>query len=513
MKSKIFVLGILSSLLAISSIQTARGGLRQHGANRDLVFLSPTEAGSQDSGRLKIEPYLFEASSKQKVDAEFGRLLVPENRNNPSNRLVELAFVRFKSTAQNPGPPIVYLAGGPGGSGIAAARGTRFPLFMAMREIGDVIALDQRGVGQSKPNLICFDSFKYPVETPPDRKTVVDLFRQQSRACRERWLSQGVDLTGYNTNESADDLEDLRKALGAERISLWAISYGTHLSLATIRRHEKSIHRMILAGVEGPDHTLKLPSNIQRHLDNLDKLVRSDPVLSKEIPDLPGLIKIVLDRVEREPVTVEVTDPQTQQKVKVAVNKFVLQMLTANSFGLDEADLPERYYTLSRGDFSNAALGWLRTIRRGSAIGSAMPFMMDCASGASAERRLRIAREAKNTLIGDTMDFPFPDVCDAWGSPDLGPVFRSPVRSRVPVLFISGTLDVRTPPGNAEEVRRGFPNSSHLIIDGAVHSDPLFLSSPKIKDVMVEFMKGQPISTTRIALPPLRFTPVKRQGT
>jgi pimeloyl-ACP methyl ester carboxylesterase len=59
--------------------------------------------------------------------------------------LIELAFVRFKSTAKNPGPPIVYLAGGSGGSGIGAARGSRFPLFMALREIADVIAFDQSG--------------------------------------------------------------------------------------------------------------------------------------------------------------------------------------------------------------------------------------------------------------------------------------------------------------------------------------------------------------------------------
>ena len=54
----------------------------------------------------------------------------------------------------------------------------------------------------------------------------------------------------------------------------------------------------------------------------------------------------------------------------------------------------------------------------------------------------------------------------------------------------------------------GFPNSTHLIIEGAVHSDPLFLSSPKIKDVMMEFMKGSPVSTTRITLPPMKFAPL-----
>lgn len=77
--------------------------------------------------------------------------------------------------------------------------------------------------------------------------------------------------------------------------------------------------------------------------------------------------------------------------------------------------------------------------------------------------------------------------------------------TKIPTLFISGTLDVRTPPSNAEAVRKGFKTSEHLIIDGAVHSDPLFVSSPKIKNVMIEFMKGQKISTYKIELPPLKF--------
>src|ERR1700752_4757626 len=122
------------------------------------------------SGTLKLKPYTFETNNKkEKVDAEFGTLLVPENRSNPDSNLIELAFVRFKSTAKNPGPPIAYLAGGPGGSGIGAATASSFSLFMALREIGDVIAYDQRGAGFSKPNLGCYDQLALPLDVAPTR--------------------------------------------------------------------------------------------------------------------------------------------------------------------------------------------------------------------------------------------------------------------------------------------------------------------------------------------------------
>ncbi len=462
----------------------------------------------QKAGTLKIKPYTFETIGREKVPAEFGTLLVPEKRGNPDSNLIELAFVRFKSTAKNPGPPIVYLAGGPGGSGIGAASGSRFALFTAFREVADVIAFDQRGTGYSKPNLGCYERLAAPLDVAPSREMALNELRRNARGCIEYWRDvQRVDLTGYNTVESADDLDDLRKALGEKQISLWGISYGTHLALTTIRRHPQSIHRAILAGIEGPDHTYKLPSNIQKHLEDVAAVVKADPELGKEIPDFLGLMKSVFDRLHAQPQTVEVVDPRTKQNVKVTVNKFVMQYIVANNIGTTvTANFPAMFYRASKGDFTNPAQVWLNTTRQ--SVGSAMSYMMDCASGQTAARRERIVREARGTLLEDVFNFPFPEICEEWKAPDLGDQFRSPVMSNVPLLFISGTLDARTPVSNAEEYRTGFANSTHMIIEGAVHSDPLFLASPKIKDGMLEFLNGKPVTMTLIVGQSLKFAPL-----
>ena len=470
-----------------------------------LLMLTASANAQLKAGTLKLKPYTFENDKGEKVESEFGTLLVPENRSDPQSNLIELAFVRFKSTAKNPGPPIVYLAGGPGGSGIGAASGSRFPLFMAMREIADVFAFDQRGTGNSKPNLNCYERLALPLDVVPSREAALKEMRANASGCVSYWRDiQRVDLTGYNTNESADDLEDLRKALGANQISLWSISYGTHLAFATMRRHPKSIYRAILAGTEGPDHTHKLPSNIQKHLEDLAAVIKADPEVGKDIPDFLGLMKSVFDRLDAQPETVEIVDQRTKQKVKVIVNKFVMQFIVANNIGTTvTARFPALFYRASKGDFTNPAQVWVNQTRSG--IGSAMSYMMDCASGQTAARRERIEREAKGTLLEDFANFPFPDICQEWKAPDAGDEFRSPLRSDVPVLFISGTLDARTPVSNAEEYRTGFKNSTHIIIEGAVHSDPLFLSSPKIKDGMMEFLRGQPVTVTKIVAPPMKF--------
>jgi len=473
-----------------------------------LAILPATVAAQLKAGTLKLKPYTFENAKGEKTEAEFGSLFVPERRSDPQSNLIELAFVRFKSTSTAPGPPIIYLAGGPGGSGIGAASGSRFPLFMALREIGDVIAFDQRGTGYSKPNLGCYEYLSIPLDVAPTREVALKALTVAAKGCVGYWRDiQRVDLTGYNTNESADDLEDLRKALAVPKISLWSISYGTHLALATIRRHSNSISHVILAGTEGPNHTYKLPSNIQKHLEDLAAVVKADPEIGKEIPDLLGLMKTVFDRLDAKPEVVQVTDPRTKQKVNVIVTKFVLQYIVANNIGTTvTANFPAFFYRASKGDFTNPAQVWLNISRQ--EIGSAMSYMMDCASGQTAARREQIQREAKGTLLEDLFNLPFPEICDEWKAPDLGDVFRSPVVSDVPVLFISGTLDARTPISNAEEYRKGFRNSSHIVIEGAVHSDPLFLSSPKIKEGMMEFLRDQPLTTTTITLPPMKFAPL-----
>jgi pimeloyl-ACP methyl ester carboxylesterase len=392
---------------------------------------------------------------------------------------------------------------------VGAAKSSRFALFMALREVADVIAFDQRGTGMSQRAMSCDDPVFLPLDAT-SREAVIKKYQEQSKGCVEYWRDwQRADLRGYNTNESADDLEALRVVLGAKKIDLWAISYGTHLALATIRRHPSSIGHAILAGTEGPDHTLKLPSNVDAHLAAIGEALKRDPQWSERIPDFVALVRSVLDKLDKEPVVVEVVDPTTKQKVKVPVNKFVMQGFTAANMGTTTIRAyPMIYYAASKGDFTTMGEFWLTFTRQ--SLGNPMSIMMDCYSGATAARRERIAREAKTALMGNFADQLFPDICDAWGNPDLGDAFRAPVQSNVPALFISGTLDGRTPISNAEEYAAGFTRAHHLILDGAVHSDPLFLSSPKIGETMIAFLRDEPLPPrTTITVEPLKWAPPK----
>ncbi|HLN79966.1 MAG TPA: alpha/beta fold hydrolase [Thermoanaerobaculia bacterium] len=466
-------------------------------------------------GRLRFEPVkLVPRDGSSAVIAEFGHLTVLENRSRPYGAVIELAFVRFKAKSSHPGTPVIWLAGGPGGSGTQDAEGAILPLFQTIAEFSDVIALDQRGMGLSAPRLECPGRFDLPLDRPMERNFVLAAFREKAGGCRELWQARGVDLASYNTAESARDIEDLRRALGVPRVSLLAGSYGSHLALAAIRLFESSIERAVLFGVQGPDHMERLPGDFQEVLVRIDDMVKRTPLLAERMPTFLGAVQIVMSKLEREPIRVESVDPGTGERRTVTLGKFDLQCFTRNMLSSREqiSRLPGLFLAMLRGDFQ--ALAAISIAGRKSAAPPAVDFTMRCASGSSSARRARIAAQAQTALLGDGADFPIPAVCDAWGVPDLGEDFRAPISSSVPVLFVSGTLDAHTPTSNAREVLAGFSNGRLLVVDGGAHC-LLGFSLPKGRKITAKFLRGDSVSTARLSSPAFEFfvPELSREGT
>ena len=419
---------------------------------------------------LSLQPLRFGL-----IEAQRGSLTVPMNRVAPERGKVELAFVRLPATSSPAGPPIVFLNGGPGLSGIRFGKGRLFGFFDALRAAGDVILLDQRGSGESTPSLACTDPLVLPVERALTRDEVLRTLIDSTRACAERLAQSGIDLAAFNTNESADDVADLARALGTERVSLLGWSYGTHLAFAVMRRHPEIVARAVLAGPEGPDHTYKLPSRIQRQLEAIAERAK------RELPgmrDLVGTLRGVLDAIEREPVRIPWADSDGATREAI-LGRFDIEWMVAE--GIADARMlsrvPRWFAKMSRGDFSDIVRDELLRSYfeelRGGLNRSLVRFCMDCASGASAERWRRIESEARTTLLGRTIDFPFPEIGAAIGYPDLGDAFRARLRSNTEVLFITGTLDARTPAENVDDLAPGFPNHRHLRLKTRSHR-PLF---------------------------------------
>jgi len=493
MKTRRFVLYVLASAL-FAQIASAQETVPQ----RKL-------------GDVWYEPFKF-AIQGTTVEAELGRVIVKENRAKADSKLIELAFVRLKSTAPKPGFPVVYLDGGPGSSAINLAQVPDYMrAFQKLREVGDVILLDQRGVGRSRPFLTRLSSEPLPTDIFAGRAKAQTEFTRRFKEAAEFFKSQGVDLSAYNTRESAHDVDDVRKALGVEKINIVGYSYGTHLGLACIRYHGDKINRAVLIGTEGPDHTEKLPMTSDNAVRRLAKIVAADPEIGPKAPDLYATLQRVLKKLEKEPAHVTVTDRRANKPVELTVDHDGLRFLIRIDLG-DTNDLPvfpAWFVTMDRGDYSILARF---AERRYNQFGAGMPIMtvmMDNASGATEKRRRQIEREARTSILSDMMNYPSFFIPGISEGTDLGDDFRSAIRTDVPTLFFSGDLDNNTQPFQADEVRRTFKQSTHIVIANAGHES--MLTDERCQQAMTDFLNNRDVSGVKIALPPLKFVPIPEE--
>src|SRR6056297_1159537 len=164
-----------------------------------------------------IQPYTFITTAKDTVDAELGMFKVLEDRTQTGKDSIQLSFIRFKSTNPNPSSPIIYLSGGPGGSGIGTARGHRFALFMKLREVADVIAFDQRGTGMSNVLADCPYTAEFELSKPLNKIVYIERTTSSISKCLEFWNERNINLKAYNTTESAKDLDNLRQILNTDK--------------------------------------------------------------------------------------------------------------------------------------------------------------------------------------------------------------------------------------------------------------------------------------------------------
>ena len=443
---------------------------------------------------------IFEARGGQTANALRGSFMVPENRSDPDSRMIRIEYVRFPATGDVSGPPIVYLSGGPGGSGIGTAKGRRFPLFMAMRAFGDVIALDQRGTGASNDLPTCDSSQIDPDETPISDAEYLTRHKLAADECLAFWESEGVDIHGYTTRESVADLDALRKHLGAEKISLWGISYGSHLSLATLKEMDDRIDRVVLASVEGLDQTAKLPARTDAYFDRLQATLNQTPDLKTQFPDINALLRRVHAKLDASPIMLDVPLEDGSTAPFLLERRDLQQIMSGMISDPQWAILGLGIYAeLDAGGSSGITRLMARFIDPGAPISyRPMSFAMDIASGASALRAAEIEQQAETSLLKDYLNFPMPQLNGYVPGLDLGDAFREAPISDVPVLVLSGTLDGRTYPESGREAVSGLSNAHIVTLKNAGHN--LFMSSPEVTALIEAFMRGEELSTDTLTV-------------
>ena len=436
-----------------------------------LVLLTPQAAGAQRTERppLALTPCTLPGVGAA-ANARCGTFTVYENRARRSGRTIGLRVVVLPATGRDRAPdPIFFIAGGPGSSvvedaGFIAATSTR------LRERRDLVLVDQRGTGGSHPITCEFYG-------PPDslQSYLGDFMPKGAvRRCRDAH-AKDRDLTQYTTRIAVDDLDEVRAALGVDRINISGGSYGTRAAQEYMRRHPNRVRSAVLYGAVPP--SVRMPQRFARDaqiaLDAVVAECAGDAACRTAFPRLADEIRAVFGQLSRAPVPVTVEHPRTGRPVTLSLGyDMVAETLRYMLYQSGSASLvPAVFHAAANGDYS-----WLvrRSLRaRGAMTGrgtfDGLYLAITCAEDVPFTDPAREAGDAKGTFLGDYRMRPQRAACEVWGRSPIPNDHQTPLRSTVPVLLVTGANDPVTPPRNAAEVARTLPNSLTVIVPSGGH--------------------------------------------
>ena len=408
--------------------------------------------------------------------AQCGSHEVWEDREAKSGRRIALNIAVFPARLRSRDPdPVVVFAGGPGQGAVSLATQV-MPLFAKLNDSRDIVFVDQRGTGQSNP-LDCEDD---------EEQSLQQLFED---ALPERVVArclEGLDADPrqYVTTIAVADLDEVRAALGYDKLNLWGGSYGTRMALEYLRRHGDHVRSVVLDGVAPAN--MKLPLSfvsdgeaaLQRLLEACDK----EMLCRKTYPDLRQTIARMRGELARRPMRVGIQDPRTGEREIISVNENVfLSGLFRPLYVAELASLlPYGIASAADGDFNPLLaqnLEFADDVSENLALG--LHLSVICAEDIPRVTPEDLAAVA-HSFFGHSLVDDFVRACKVWPRGKVPADFYDPVKSDVPTLILSGGIDPATPPHHGEEVARTLTRAKHLLAPQIGHGVSLHGCAPRL---------------------------------
>jgi pimeloyl-ACP methyl ester carboxylesterase len=437
--------------------------------------LHPVNATAKSASSIeKTGCSSFQDARLSEPEWECGYLIVPENRSNPQSRTIKVAFSLLKATGVNPqSDPVVYLAGGPGASAIDSGWADWGNSPLGNR---DLILVDPRGVGYSQPEMEC------PGETTPDlskqdripsAEETMALRLQWAQSCRDLLISQGFDLTAYNSLANAKDLDDLRQALGYPVWNLYGISYGTRIALVTMREFPDGIRSAILDSVLPPQAD-RIGGDLTTTTGSLSAMFstcKADPACNGEYPDLETEFYEAIRKLDQDPIKITVPDGDTGKMKQVGVTGALIALGVRESMlrtGLAQI-MPitiSRIYAGDR-DILEKIIPFLAPLENPANYNTVLCHDMSSLYDPNTFSENLEKRPELKSLYAAYSDGP---ICEIWGAGQADLAASQPVQSDIPTLILNGgDFDPATPPAYAKLAASTLSRSYLFIFQNSTH--------------------------------------------
>jgi pimeloyl-ACP methyl ester carboxylesterase len=417
---------------------------------------------------------LTQPNSAQTTPAYCTRFKVPENRADPRGRQIALAVAVIKSASAVPGRDLVtYLAGGPGQSAIQTYPSVA-PAFAPLLKHHDVLLVDQRGTGDSHP-LKCpkaeAEQAQKFVASDPSAAEIT----AQTAACAKE-VAEHADPRDYTTTDAIADLEVVRRALGAPRLDLIGVSYGTRVAQHYAAAHPAAVRSIVLDGVV--PNQLVLGETFARALAHSLRqqaaACSAAPACEHAFGDWYQTLQRLDARLKQaKPEEVTFPDPATFQPVTRTLDADTLAgvvRLFSYSAGT-QALLPLAVNEAAHGNYLPLmGQSKLITTDLAESMGGGMQLSVTCAEDAPL---LTPRPQDAGLILGDAIITNMQAACAGWPHAAMPKDFHAPFKSAIPTLLISGERDPVTPPADAAEVLKGLADGRSLVVKGLGHAEAI----------------------------------------
>jgi pimeloyl-ACP methyl ester carboxylesterase len=455
-----------------------------------ILFLSGADSamaqarGSSRQPKLKLEPCRLAGWNE---DIRCGRYEVFEDRHAKRGRKISLKVVVVPALAATAAPdPVFYFMGGPGGSAIDTITKAGRSYLAFLRKNRDLVFIDQRGTGES--NRLACDLHGDKNEMAPYFRGSLDL--EKVKACKAD-LEKIANLKLYTTNIAMEDIDEVRSALGYDKINLYGGSYGSTAAMVYLRLFPRRVRSVTLIGVAPPN--LKLPisfaKGVQHALERLFEDCAADEKCDDAFPSLKQDFDAVLQRLEKTPATFEIPNPVTKQSEKVTLTRdafadHVRALLYSTEYSkwlpLIIRKAAEQNFTLFGLISFQVYRGLDDLIARG------MHYSVVCAEDLPFITDKEAERETAGTFYGNFKLKAYRDICSVWPTAKVSPGFVNPVKSDAPVVMFSGDVDPVTPPWIGAAALRYLPDGRQIVVRDLAHS---ISNNPCIDNLTAKFVE------------------------
>lgn len=421
-----------------------------------------------------------------------GNLIVAEDRANGNSPLIHIAVARFKTPSAHPAPdPIIFLQGGPGGRIIQdlASIITAGKLDLT-QQFGnhDLILVDQRGTGYSRPSLQCPEAVKlqYLTDQKLTAQQQADMENDALKTCRARLVSQAINPGAYTTLNDAEDIHDLIQTLGYAQVDLYGVSYGTRLALEIMRAYPQHVRSVILDSTVPAQSRLitSLPASTARIFQVLFDGCAADTTCDTKYSQLGHVFYSLVTSLNAQPLTFTATDSNTGKEYTVLFTGDQLSSLLFTSFYVTSAIpyLPAMIYQLMQGDTRLASI-LFGALMFDTSVSVGMYFSVECAEDVSfaTPHDVEVAAQAypqairADSLIGLQGEVAG---CRLWNVPQAPTTEQQPVTSAIPTLVLEDEYDPITPPSNGSLAAKTLSHSYQFLFPGLGHGAFLFDDCP-----------------------------------